>query len=231
MYNLDNPANGAKRATYSQKLFLKLNYQIYTINISFEKINEPSSMLIGYARVSTEAQSLDLQLDALRQAGCERVFTDYASGAQAQRTGLTEALSHLRAGDSLVIWKLDRLGRSVKGLVDLVSSLAERNVQFRSLTDGIDTSTPAGRFFFHVMASLAQMERELIAERTKAGLDAARQRGRVGGRPRRMTHSKLESARKLLDSGIPPREVAHNLGVSVPTLYRWLPAGERKQAL
>ncbi len=184
-------------------------------------------MLIGYARVSTEAQSLALQLDALAQAHCQRVFTDKASGTNSNRPGLTEALSHLREGDVLVIWKLDRLGRTVKGLVDFVSELADRGVQFRSLTDGIDTATPTGRFFFHVMASLAQMERELLVERTNAGLEAARQRGRLVGRKRRMTPSKIDAAKKLLASGVSPREVAQNLGVSVPTLYRWIPASSR----
>jgi DNA invertase Pin-like site-specific DNA recombinase len=124
---------------------------------------------------------------------------------------LTEALSHLREGDVLVICKLDRLGRTVKGLVDFVAELAAREVQFRSLTDGIDTTTPAGRFFFHVMASLAQMERKLIAERTKAGLNAARQRGRLVGRKRSMTPSKIESAKQFLGAGMPPREVAQTL--------------------
>ena len=128
---------------------------------------------------------------------------------------------------TLVVWKLDRLGRGVKGLVDLVAELEGKGVHFRSLTDQIDTSTPAGRFFFHVMASLAQMERELIIERTRAGLEAARRMGRVGGRKRLMTESKVESARQLLAGGLPPGEVAKNLGVSVPTLYRWLPASER----
>jgi DNA invertase Pin-like site-specific DNA recombinase len=179
---------------------------------------------IGYARVSTEDQSLDLQLDALRQAGCERVFTEKASAANTQRPGLSEARSHMRKGDVLVVWKLDRLGRSVKGLVDLVGKLAEEGVQFHSLTDGIDTTTPHGRFFFHMMASLAQMERELIAERTKAGLDAARKRGRMVGRKRRMTPSKIESAQQLLGGGMAPREIAKNLGVSIPTRYRWVPA-------
>ena len=126
------------------------------------------------------------------------------------------------------MWKLDRLGRSVKGLVDLVGELAQQGVQFRSLTDGIDTTTPHGRFFFHMMASLAQMERELIAERTKAGLDAARRRGRMVGRKRRMTPGKIESAKQLLGGGVSPREVAKNLGVSIPTLYRWVPASSRE---
>ena len=184
-------------------------------------------MLIGYARVSTEDQLLDLQLDALRQAGCEQVYTDKASAAKTHRPGLSEARSHVRQGDVLVVWKLDRLGRSVKKLVDLVGELAEAGVQFRSLTDGIDTTTPHGRFFFHMMASLAQMERELIAERTKAGLDAARKRGRLVGRKRRMTPGKVESAKQLLGGGMPPRDVAKNLGVSIPTLYRWVPASNR----
>jgi DNA invertase Pin-like site-specific DNA recombinase len=178
--------------------------------------------------LSTEEQSLDVQLDALRQVGCERVFTDKASAAKTHRPGLSEAQSHLREGDLLVVWKLDRLGRSVKGLVDLVGALDQQGVQFRSLTDGIDTTTPHGRFFFHMMASLAQMERELIAERTKAGLDAARRRGRMVGRKRRMTPSKIESAKQLLGGGMSPREVAHNLGVSIPTLYRWVPAASRE---
>jgi len=186
-----------------------------------------SVILVVHTRVSTEAQSLALQLDALAQAHCQRVFTDKASGTNSNRPGLTEALSHLREGDVLVIWKLDRLGRTVKGLVDFVSELADRGVQFRSLTDGIDTATPTGRFFFHVMASLAQMERELLVERTNAGLEAARQRGRLVGRKRRMTPSKIDAAKKLLASGVSPREVAQNLGVSVPTLYRWIPASSR----
>jgi DNA invertase Pin-like site-specific DNA recombinase len=182
---------------------------------------------IGYARVSTDEQSLALQIDALKKAGCNRVFNDKASGAGLTRPGLSDALSHLRGGDTLVVWKLDRLGRSVKGLVDLVNGLEAREVHFRSLTDGIDTKTPAGRFFFHVMASLAQMERELIVERTRAGLAAARGLGRIGGRKRIMTEGKVRAARKLLEGGTLPRDVAQSLGVSIPTLYRWLPASER----
>lgn len=184
-------------------------------------------MQLGYARVSTDDQNLELQLDALKRAGCKRVFTDKVSGTRTSRPGLDEALSHAREGDTLTVWKLDRLGRSVKGLVDLVAELELRQVHFKSLTDGIDTKTTAGRFFFHVMASLAQMERELIAERTRAGLAAARKLGRVGGRKRRMTDSKVASARKLLAGGAAPRDVAHDLGVSIPTLYRWLPASAR----
>lgn len=187
-------------------------------------------MLIGYARVSTDDQDLALQLDALNEAGCGRVFTDKATGAHGKREGLEQALSHLRKDDVLVVWKLDRLGRSLKDLLIFVGKLEQRGVEFRSLTDAIDTTTPMGRFFFHLMASLAQMERELISERTRAGLEAARRRGRVGGRPRRMTKSKIEAAKKLLAEGIPPRDVAANLGVSIPTLYRWVPASERTKS-
>jgi DNA invertase Pin-like site-specific DNA recombinase len=192
--------------------------------MGFEKAGRSGDMRIGYAGVSTDVQSLDPQLDALKKAGCKRVFTDKVSAARGDRPGLTDAVSHLRSGDVLVVWKLDRLGRTVKGLVEFVSELQGQGAQFRSLTDGIDTTTPAGRFFFHVMASLAQMERELLAERTKAGLDAARRRGRVGGRRRQMTPGKVESARRLLKGGMAPRDVAQNLGVSIPTLYRWVPA-------
>jgi DNA invertase Pin-like site-specific DNA recombinase len=181
-------------------------------------------MRIGYARVSTRDQNLELQLDALNRAGCQRIFTDKLSGAGVERPGLSEALSHLRETDTLVVWKLDRLGRSVK---DWWNELEARKVHFQSITDGVDTKTPAGRFFFHVMASLAQMERELILERTRAGLEAARCAGRVGGRKRRMTDGKLQAAKKLLASGTTPNEVAHSLGVSVPKLYRWLPASSR----
>jgi DNA invertase Pin-like site-specific DNA recombinase len=123
-----------------------------------------------------------------------------------------------------VVWELDRLGRGVKHLVDLVGELQQQGIQFKSLTDSIDTGTASGRFFFHVMASLAEMERELIVERTRGGLEVARKLGRTGGRKRQMTESKIKSAKKLLASGVPARDVASNLGVSVPTLYRWAPA-------
>lgn len=181
-------------------------------------------MLIGYARVSTQDQNLDLQIDALSQAGCKKLFDDKISGNSKERPELTKTLEMLREGDTLVVWKLDRLGRSVKNLVDLVGELRKQGVHFKSLTDSIDTGTPSGRFFFHVMASLAEMERELTVERTRAGLEIARKLGRTGGRKRKMTDSKIESAKKLLANGVPPCDVAHNLGVSVPTLYRWIPA-------
>jgi len=181
-------------------------------------------MLIGYARVSTRDQNPELQREALSRAGCQKIFEDKISGTRTERPGLTQALDMLREGDTLVVWKLDRLGRSVRQLVDLVGNLHTQNVQFRSLTDSIDTGTASGRFFFHVMASLAEMERELIVERTRAGLETAKQLGRKGGRKPKMTESKIGAAKKLLASGVAPREVAQNLGVSVPTLYRWIPA-------
>ena len=179
-------------------------------------------MLIGYARVSTQDQNLALQYDALMHAGCQKIFE-----TKAERPGLSLCLEMLREGDTLVVWKLDRLGRSVKQLVNLVGELQEQGIHFKSLTDSIDTSTAAGRFFFHVMASLAEMERELMVERTRAGLEIARQSGHKGGRKPKMTDSKIESAKKLLASGISPKEVAKNLGVSVPTLYRWVPASSQ----
>jgi len=181
-------------------------------------------MLIGYARVSTQDQNLELQREALSKAGCQKIYEDTISGSRAERPGLNKALEMLREGDSLVVWKLDRLGRSIKHLIDLVGTLAKQTIHLKSLTDSIDTATPSGRFFFHVMASLAEMERELTIERTRAGLEVARQLGRKGGRKRIMTDSKIESAKKLLANGVPPRDVAKNLGISVPTLYRWIPA-------
>ena len=184
-------------------------------------------MQIGYARVSTQDQDLRLQHEALSQVPCDKIYEDKASGAKASREGLTRALEMVREGDCLVVWKLDRLGRSVRDLVAIVCDLEQRGVHLKSLTDQIDTSTTAGRFFFHVMASLAQMERDLTVERTRAGLEAARRLGRTGGRKRKMDDSKIEAANRLLQDGTSPRDVAKNLGVSIPTLYRWLPASQR----
>ena len=185
-------------------------------------------MKIGYARVSTADQELALQIDALQEAGCEKIFSDKASGTRADRPGFVEALEYAREGDCLVIWKLDRLGRSMKGLIDFAAQINARKINLQSLTDGIDTNTPAGRFFFNIMAALAAMELELIQERPTAGLAAATRAGRVGGRKRVMTSAKLDAARKLLDAGTPPKDVASSVGVSVATLYRHLPARERE---
>lgn len=186
-------------------------------------------MLIGYARVSTADQDLALQTDALAKAGCEKLFTDKASGAKANRPGLTEALDFVRAGDTLVIWKLDRLGRSIRGLIELAADLSARKVDFRSLTDGFDTSTPSGRLLFHILASVAEMERELIKERTIAGLAAARAKGGKGGGGRKsvMTPDMLDTARKLLAAGDKPVKVAKLLQVGRSTFYRHFPASSR----
>ena len=188
-------------------------------------------MQIGYARVSTQDQDLRLQYEALSKAQCDKIYEDKASGAKTSRHGLKLALETLRENDSLIVWKLDRLGRSMKNLVNIVCDLEQRGVHFKSLTDQIDTSTTAGRFFFHVMASLAQMERDLTVERTRAGLEAARRQGRTGGRKRKMTDSKIATAKRLLEDGMPPQEVAKGLGVSIPTLYRWLPAASRFETI
>lgn len=186
-------------------------------------------MLIGYARVSTVDQDLALQLDALHAAGCEKIYTDQASGVRVARPGLTDALAYAREGDTLCIWKLDRLGRSTKGLVDLAADLQARNIELRSLTEGIDTRTTAGKLVYNILAAFAEMERDHMLERTRAGLEAARKAGRVGGRPRLMTPGKLAAARTLLAAGTPPRDVASTVGVSLATLYRHLPASIVRQ--
>lgn len=187
------------------------------------------NMLIGYARVSTGDQNLDLQKTALFRAECEQIFEDTASGKNARRPGLRRALRRLKPGDVLVVWKLDRLGRSVRDLITMVSELQARGVNFRSLTDSIDTSTPAGRFFFHVMSALAEMERELIVERTRAGLAAAREQGRVGGRRRIMTEEVVERCRRMLENGATRQQVADVIGVGVKTIYKYFPAAVRDQ--
>ncbi|EPY7200172.1 recombinase family protein [Klebsiella variicola] len=186
-------------------------------------------MLIGYARVSTGDQNLDLQKNALVRAECEQIFEDTASGKNARRPGLRRAIRRLKPGDSLVVWKLDRLGRSVRDLITLVSELQDRGIHFRSLTDSIDTSTPAGRFFFHVMSALAEMERELIVERTRAGLAAAREQGRVGGRRRVMTEEVVERCRRMLENGATRHQIADVTGVGVKTIYKYFPAAVRDQ--
>ena len=181
-------------------------------------------MQIGYARVSTQEQTLALQQDALTQAGCERLFTDTVSGSQDERLGLSEALSHLRSGDTLVVWRLDRLGRSLKHLIETITALSQRGIGFRSLTEQIDTTTPGGKLVFHVFGALAEFERDLIRERTNAGLAAARARGRLGGRPRKLADAKqLELARTLYAGGETDIDtICATLGISRATLYRYL---------
>ncbi len=185
-------------------------------------------MLIGYIRVSTNDQNMDLQRIALQSADCELIFEDRISGKTSDRPGLKKALRCLQPGDTLVVWKLDRLGRSMRHLVMLTEELRERGVNFRSLTDSIDTSTPMGRFFFHVMGALAEMERELIVERTRAGLAAARDKGRIGGRRRKMTPETAERARRMLAQGATLLQVSLVLDVSVKTIYRYIPGPEQK---
>ncbi|EKU24541.1 recombinase family protein [Xanthomonas graminis] len=176
-------------------------------------------VLIGYARVSTAEQGTVLQTDALRKAGCERVFEDTASGAKADRPGLADALAYLRAGDVLAVWRLDRLGRSMQHLIETIAALEARGVGFRSLTESIDTTTPGGRLIFHVFGALGQFERDLIRERTKAGLTAAAARGRKGGRKPVVTADKLQRAREHIANGLNAREAATRLKVSKTALY------------
>jgi DNA invertase Pin-like site-specific DNA recombinase len=179
--------------------------------------------LLGYARVSTTEQKAHLQVDALKEAGCVRVWTDKASGTLQHRPQLDRVLDHLRPGDTLVVWRLDRLGRSLPHLIATVTDLAAAKIGFRSLTEGIDTTTSSGRLIFHVFGALAEFERELIRERTTAGLVAARARGRTGGRPRAMTADKLAVAQKMYDSREYTLEaIAATIEVSRSTLYRHL---------
>lgn len=178
--------------------------------------------LLGYARVSTAEQDPALQHDALRTAGCAQVFTDTASGATDDRPELARLVEQLLPGDTLVVWRLDRLGRSLRHLIDLVTDLDAREVGFRSLTESIDTTTPGGRLVFHLFGALAEFERQLIRDRTLAGLQAARARGRHGGRPPKMTPAKLRQARAMAGSGSTVTEIADVLGVARATVYRHL---------
>jgi DNA invertase Pin-like site-specific DNA recombinase len=181
--------------------------------------------LIGYARVSTAEQDLALQLDALQAAGTTRIFEDRGvSGAKTERPGLTAALSFLREGDTLVVWKLDRLGRSMTHLLHTVTDLESRGVGFRSLTENVDTTTPTGRLVFHIFGALGQFERDLIRERTNAGLTAAAARGRKGGRPIAATPEKIARARQLVASGLTVREAAARVKVGKSALYAALQA-------
>ena len=169
-------------------------------------------MLIGYARVSTTEQTLDLQRDALKSAGCDRIFTDTASGSTTERKGLDQALSQLRDGDVLVVWRLDRLGRSLRHLIETITALNAKAIGFRSLTEQIDTTTSGGKLIFHIFGALAEFERDIIRERTKAGLRAARARGRKGGRPRLSGTSRKT----------PINDICRGLNISRATLYRYL---------
>jgi DNA invertase Pin-like site-specific DNA recombinase len=176
-------------------------------------------MKVGYARVSTQEQNLDLQLKALKD--CGRVFRDKGiSGTQNNRPQLKRALKHVKSGDVLVVWKLDRLGRSLGHLIETVSKLKDRGVGFASISESINTTTPGGKLFFHVMGALAEFERDLIVERTKAGIEAARKRGQHLGRPKKLNATQLQHARKLITEGTSRNEVARILDINPSTLYR-----------
>jgi DNA invertase Pin-like site-specific DNA recombinase len=180
-------------------------------------------MLVGYARVSTTDQTLALQQDALTKAGCTRIFTDTASGAQTERKGLAEALDYVRIGDSLVVWKLDRLGRSLKDLITRITELNDRKIGFKSLIEQIDTTTSGGKLIFHIFGALAEFERDIIRERTNAGLAAARARGKLGGRPKALSQEKIKLARKLYaDTSTSVAEICKMLGISRHTLQRYV---------
>jgi len=176
---------------------------------------------IGYARVSTQDQNLSLQCDELTRAGCSAIYQEQVSGTKSDRSELGQCLKALRPGDTLVVWRLDRLGRSLKHLVETVTELEAKGIHFHSLTENIETGSATGKLMFHVFASMAEFERNLIAERTKAGLAAARARGRVGGRPQKLTEADKKLAKKMLASrDITVSEVASKFGVSKMTLYR-----------
>lgn len=181
-------------------------------------------MKIGYARVSTQEQDLALQIDALTKEGCEKIFQEKASGAQRDRPELKAALGYMRKGDTLVVWKLDRLARSMKQLIETIESFQDQGIALKSLQDPIDTSSPSGKLIFHIFAALAEFERGVIRERTHAGLRAARERGRVGGRPPSLSAKDLQVAKAMLkDSNITVASVASRLNVAASTLYRHIP--------
>ncbi len=177
-------------------------------------------MKIGYARVSTTDQNTDLQLQALTAAGCEQIFEDQVSGSSTKRPGLDKALAMVTKGDVLIVWRLDRLGRSLPHLIEVIGALGDRGAGFRSLTESIDTTTAGGRLVFHMMGALAEFERSLIQERTRAGLDAAKKRGARLGRPLALSPAQIKHAKALIAAGESPHDVAKSLGVGRSTLYR-----------
>lgn len=180
-------------------------------------------MLIGYARVSTQDQTLDLQTDALKKAGCEKIFSDTISGAKTERKGLNEALEFLRKGDTLVVWRLDRMGRSLKDLIQKVSDLQDRNIGFKSLQENIDTTTSGGKLVFHIFGALAEFERDIIRERTQAGLQAARARGKMGGRPKSLTDKQINMLKSLYDDkNNSIDDICKTMKISRSTLYRYI---------
>ena len=181
-------------------------------------------MLIGYARVSTLDQTLNLQIDALEKMGCIKIFNDVASGSKADRKGLEEALAYVREGDTLVVWRLDRLGRSLQHLIETIAKLNNKNIGFKSITENIDTTTSGGKLVFHIFGALAEFEREIIRERTKAGLQAARARGRFGGRPKALGDAKKVAIAQALynDKNNFVDDICKTLQISRSTLYRYI---------
>lgn len=220
------PLTGRQRCTARQdlpKLYLETTPPESYPEDGF---SEDRQLLVGYARVSTQDQRPHLQLDALVAAGCERVFVEKASGAQRDRPELKAAIDYMRSGDTLVVWKLDRLARSMKQLIETVEDLDGRGIGFRSLTEAIDTTTAGGKLVFHIFGALAEFERSMIRDRTAAGLRAARDRGRQGGRPPALSSADIAAARAMLrDPEITVEAVAKRLNVAPSTLYRHLPGG------
>ncbi len=187
-------------------------------------------MLIGYARVSTADQTINLQQDALEQADCSKIFTDTISGAKTERVGLEQALAYVRPGDMLVVWRLDRLGRSLKHLIETITALHDRGIGFKSITENIDTTTSGGKLVFHIFGALAEFERDIIRERTQAGLQAARARGKKGGRPKVLKDKKVAMAQALYnDKNNSIAEICKTLNISRSTLYRYIEIRERQE--
>lgn len=178
-------------------------------------------MKVGYARVSTAEQNLDMQIEALKKAGCEKIFTDRVSGTKSARLGLDQAIDFVRDGDTLVVWKLDRLGRSLTHLIDTVNQLENKGIGFQSLTEAIDTTTAGGKLVFHIFGALAEFERELIRERTKMGLMSAKAKGRMGGRPNKLTPQQVKMVKDMMASGnYKVNDICEQFGISRSTLYR-----------
>lgn len=189
-------------------------------------------MKIGYARVSTFDQNLDLQKDALTKADCTKIFEDKISGVKAARPGLEQAINYLREGDTLVVWKLDRLGRTLKGLIQFVTTLHEKGINFISLQENIDTTTSTGKLIFHIFGALAEFERDVIVERTKAGLAAARARGRLGGRRKKLTPTQFQQLKQLYDSKtVPIQDICQTFQIAKPTLYKYLKQEHQKKLI
>jgi len=205
--------------------------KLYDLKCDLEPNTTPMNERVGYVRVSTGEQKMDLQLDALEEAGCTEIFTDRLSGAKDNRPGLEEAMEYARTGDTLVVWRLDRFGRSLKDLVTKVERLGEKEVGFKSLKENIDTTSSAGKLQFHIFSALAEFERDLNRERTMAGLRAARERGRVGGRPRALSEEDLPQVQALMrDPAVPTRQICERFDISKATLYRYVgPDGARRR--